>query len=136
MNTTELGTVTINGVTFQKVDVGPLLVYEANVDGLAWCVLQPKITDPVQPGEKLPQDGRCHIPYWAANVWDSQDRVCNLNLCTHYPDGTVVKDPFYDLTDSGYTDPPVQLLTAIADCINEGADPWTLEKIHCKEDQR
>ncbi len=35
MNTTELGTVTINGVTFQKVDVGPLLVYEANVDGLA-----------------------------------------------------------------------------------------------------
>jgi hypothetical protein len=123
-----LGTITINGVTFRKGDNGIQVFYDYEADGRYWVVLQPKITDPVLPGQKPPDDGRCHIPYWVAHVWKG-DSVCNLNLCCGRSDGTWEKDPFHDLTDSGYDDPPVKLLTAIAELIANDVDPWTLPKI-------
>jgi hypothetical protein len=125
---TELGTITVAGVTFRKRDNGPQIFYDYETGELYWVILQPKITDPVLPGQKPPDDGRCHIPYWVAYVWKGES-VCNLNLRCGQLGGTWVKDPFHDLTDSGYDDPPIKLLTAIAELIANDVDPWTLPKI-------
>ena len=129
---TELGTITVAGVTFRKGDNGIQIFYDYEAGKLYWVILQSKITDSVLPGQKPPDDGRRHIPYWVAHVWKGKS-VCNLNLCCRQLGGAWEKDPFYDLTDSGYDDPPIKLLTAIAELIANDVDPWTLPKIIEKE---
>ncbi len=115
---TNLGTITTAGVTFQKADNGPQIFYDYEADGLYWVALQPKLV-PNSPFK---------TPWWAAHVWRGKS-ICNLNLCWRHPDGSAIKDPLYDITDSGYDDPPIELLTAMAELISNGIDPWTLPKV-------
>jgi hypothetical protein len=113
--------VTIHSIVFQRGDNGQQRYYDHVADnGDYWVVLQPYNTNPRFKQRKL---------WWAAHVWRA-NRVCTLNLCTHY-DTHLVRDALYDQTDPGYVDPPMQLLTAIADWIALRVDPFSIERIRC-----
>ena len=115
---TKLGVITAGGVTFQKGDNGPQIFYDYEADGLYWVALQPKLVP----------NSLFKVPWWAAHVWRGRS-ICNLNLCFRHLNGSAIKDPLYDVTDSGYDDPPIKLLTAMAELISNGTDPWTLPKV-------
>jgi hypothetical protein len=134
--------VTIHGVVFQRGDNGQQRYYDHVADnGDYWVVLQPYNTNALGTTPRFKQ----RKLWWAAHVWPVMshalsevegvvewraNRVCTLNLCTHY-DTHLVKDALYDQTDPGYVDPPMQLLTAIADWIASRVDPFSIERIRC-----
>ena len=109
--------VTIGDVCFAHFATdGGHLEYTYIVDGVGWTVFRvtPRPAGRVTPEAK---------PWWVAEV-HKDDSVRCLNCMLVDEDQVENKDPLYDETDDGETDPPMKLLAGIARLIAEGYDPF------------
>jgi hypothetical protein len=116
MKIKELGTITVNEVIFRKADNGQQIFYDHKSNEIYWCVLRNHIAN-----------GEDRVLCWFAFAEDKKGALMPLNTATFWADGTQEKDPLYDATDLGSNDPPVRLLTAMADLIRRKVGPWTLQ---------
>jgi hypothetical protein len=120
--------ITVNDITFRKGDNEEQLFYDTEADGTRYTVIRPHIRNPVMPGMTPPKDGFCHTPYWSAYAErDEAIKLLNSAEVTIRQLGQWHLDnegPLHAVTDSGYVDPPIKLLTGITKMIADGIDPW------------
>jgi len=112
-----LTAVEVNGIIFHRGDNGEHLYYDVRVDGCYWYVFRPH-PEKLRPGNST---------YWAAHV-DRCGAVRTLNFALIDGGGVETRDPLYGHTDPPDVDPPLRLLTALAELIVSGQDPFAIPR--------
>jgi hypothetical protein len=127
-------TITLQGLMFERdVAVGGARgdgVYYEHADpgtGITWTAFRPACPE------------YC-TPYWTCHVTQGA-RIRSLTACVAHPNGTVDVGPLCHDVPHGDEDPPMQLLSAVADMIHQGIDPfgpgttpWTDPQVPCLVD--
>jgi hypothetical protein len=116
---------TINGIHFEYGDNGEQRYYDCVLPNGDYVVI-------VQPYHRRIAP---RTLWWAAHIWRG-DRVCGLADSTEDYDGEfIVCDPLWNQVDPGTENPPMQLLTAIANLLTSGVDPFTIDRVRIPADE-